>query len=82
MSGRDCLVEWGTLVITMHYRDSLVPPEWGKTTFEELQKLNVEGEFVPLKNTMHELKKRELEQLVEWICKTLPEEQEVPQNKL
>lgn len=50
--------------------------------------MNVAGEFVTLKNTMHELKKRELEQLVEWIEKTLPEELEVskvaplPQNKL
>lgn len=67
-------------------RDSLVPFEWGKTSFGELQKLNVEGEFVTLKNTMHELKKRELTQLIEWIEKTLPPVADrgggVPQNKL
>lgn len=57
-----------------------MPFEWGKTSFAELQKLNVEGEFVTLKNTMHELKKRELTQLIEWIEKTLPDG--VPQNKL
>lgn len=61
----------------------MVPPAWGRTSFEELQKLNVEGEFVPLKNTMHELKKHELLRLMEWIEKTLPQQdQDVPQNKL
>lgn len=60
-----------------------MPPGWGRTSFEELQKLNVEGEFVTLKNTMHELKKHELLKLVEWIGKTLPpQEEDVPQNKL
>lgn len=60
----------------------MVPLEWGKTSFDELQKLNVEGEFVSLKNTMHELKKRELLELVDWIGKTLPKVDDVPQNKL
>lgn len=60
----------------------MVPLEWGKSSFDKLQKLNVEGEFVSLKNTMHELKKRELLELVDWIGKTLPQVDDVPQNKL
>lgn len=61
----------------------MVPPEWGQTSFDELRTLNVEGEFVNLKNTMHELKKRELQQLIEWIAKTLPPtDEDMPHNKL
>lgn len=60
-----------------------MPLQWGKTSFDELKSLNVDGEFIELKNTMHELKKRELLKLVEWIGETLPEQSEdVPQNKL
>ncbi|RZC35627.1 lysophospholipase-like protein 1, partial [Asbolus verrucosus] len=53
-------------------RDTLVPLSWGETTFTKLTNLGVKGEFKPLKNTMHELKKNELESLLEWITKILP----------
>ncbi|XP_030763560.1 lysophospholipase-like protein 1 [Sitophilus oryzae] len=53
-------------------KDTMVPITWGQKTFEELTKLNVKGEFVPLVYTLHELKKSELEGLFKWINKTLP----------
>lgn len=53
-------------------RDTLVPMDWGRMTFEKLSELGVQGEFVPLKNTLHELKTKEIIQLVEWINTNLP----------
>ncbi|XP_063696584.1 lysophospholipase-like protein 1 [Culicoides brevitarsis] len=53
-------------------RDTLVPMDWGRKTFDKLTELGVQGEFVPLKNTLHELKTRELKQIIEWINTTLP----------
>ncbi|XP_064554458.1 lysophospholipase-like protein 1 [Drosophila montana] len=53
-------------------RDTLVPLEWGLETFESLQKQGIEGTFTPLKSTLHELKKRSLLDLEEWILKKLP----------
>lgn len=55
-------------------RDTLVPLSWGQTTFETLTKLGVKGEFVPIKNTMHELKKNEIANLFQWILKVVPDE--------
>jgi phospholipase/carboxylesterase len=60
----------------------MVPLAWGKHSFDELQKLGVKGEFVPLKNTMHEIKKREFVQLSEWIEKKLPPLEKDLGNKL
>lgn len=53
-------------------RDSLVPCEWGKKTFEELTALGVKGEFKILKMTMHELKTSEILEIQDWIAKLLP----------
>lgn len=53
-------------------RDNLVPLSWGQETFDELVQLGVDGEFKPLKNTLHELKASELRDLYEWILKQLP----------
>ncbi|KAL1494001.1 hypothetical protein ABEB36_009676 [Hypothenemus hampei] len=53
-------------------RDTMVPISWGKKTFEELTKLNVKGEFIPLGYTLHELKKNELQGLFKWFDKILP----------
>ena len=50
----------------------MVPIEWGQETYDELTKLGITGQFNPLKNTLHELKKRELLDLQEWILKKLP----------
>lgn len=54
-------------------RDTLVPLKWGKETFETLSQLGVKGQFIPLKNTMHELKKNEVLGLFQWISKILPD---------
>ncbi|KAK5644138.1 hypothetical protein RI129_007983 [Pyrocoelia pectoralis] len=51
--------------------DDLVPIKWGKTTFETLTSLGVKGDFVSLPNTLHELKKKELEELFKWIRELL-----------
>lgn len=53
-------------------RDSLVPAEWGRKTFDELENLGVQGSFIQLKNTMHELKISEMVDLQQWIVDTLP----------
>ncbi|CAH1371094.1 hypothetical protein MTP99_012586 [Tenebrio molitor] len=53
-------------------KDELVPLSWGQDTFTKLTSLGVKGEFVPLKNTLHELKKNELEKLLQWILNTIP----------
>lgn len=54
--------------------DTLVELEWGRAAYEKLQSFGVKGEFTVLKNTLHELKKKELEKLMEWIGKVLPPE--------
>lgn len=63
-------------------RDSLVPLKWGKETYDKLTSLGVQGEFVPLKNTMHELKTKEILQLVDWINTILPPLETDLANKL
>lgn len=52
-------------------RDVMVPLEWGKETYKNLTSLGITGEFVPVKNCMHELKKSELEGLLKWIDKII-----------
>lgn len=64
------------------YRDTLVPPEWGRRAFEELTKRGVEGDFTSLKNTLHELKKSELLELEKWLLEILPPLDGDLQNKL
>ncbi|XP_039431808.1 lysophospholipase-like protein 1 [Culex pipiens pallens] len=54
-------------------RDTLVPIEWGQTTFDELAKLGVRGQFVPNRNALHEIKKEQLMRVIEWINKLIPE---------
>lgn len=53
-------------------RDNLVPLSWGRESFEELVQLGVDGEFKPLKNTLHELKAKQLRDTHEWIMTQLP----------
>lgn len=53
-------------------RDSLVPMSWGKDTYDQLTELGVSGEFKTLKNTLHELKASELNEIQDWILKLLP----------
>lgn len=53
-------------------RDNLVPIAWGEETFSNLKSLGINGNFVRLTNTFHELKKRELLILNNWIQKKLP----------
>lgn len=59
-------------------KDTMVPISWGKKTFEELTKLGVNGDFVPLVYTLHELKKSELEGLFKWFEKILPQVNDIP----
>ncbi|XP_018579600.1 lysophospholipase-like protein 1 [Anoplophora glabripennis] len=53
-------------------RDTLVPISWGQKTHKDLTNIGINGEFIPLQNTMHELKKNEMEGLLQWIQKILP----------
>lgn len=57
-------------------RDTLVPPEWGQTTFDELAKLGVRGQFVPHRSAMHEIKKDQLLQVIKWANELIPEPKE------
>ena len=53
-------------------KDTLVPMSWGESTFNQLSNLGVKGEFIPIKNTLHELKRNELEKLLQWITNIIP----------
>lgn len=64
------------------HRDTLVPPEWGRRTFDELQKRGIQGDYTSLKNTLHELKKSELLELEKWMSTVLPPLESDLQNKL
>lgn len=57
-------------------RDTMVPIEWGRESYENLTRLGVKGEFVTIRNAMHEIKKNEILGLFEWIKKVLPEKTE------
>jgi phospholipase/carboxylesterase len=59
-----------------------VPLEWGKRTFDKLTQCGVVGEFVPIKNTLHELKRSELLELEKWLKDLLPPHESDLQNKL
>uniref|UniRef100_U5EXF5 palmitoyl-protein hydrolase n=1 Tax=Corethrella appendiculata TaxID=1370023 RepID=U5EXF5_9DIPT len=61
-------------------RDTLVPLKWGETTFQELRNSGVSGDFITLKNTLHELKKRQILQLCDWIQEIVPENENKPAN--
>ncbi|KAJ8952970.1 hypothetical protein NQ314_007446 [Rhamnusium bicolor] len=52
-------------------RDTMVPISWGQKTYQDLIKLGISAEFIPIKNTMHELKKNEIQGLFQWIQKIL-----------
>lgn len=60
----------------------MVPIDWGKKTFDELTKRGVKGDFIPIKNTLHELKKSELLDLEKWLGEILPPLDNELQNKL
>lgn len=53
-------------------RDTMVPISWGQKTFKDLTHLGIQGEFIPVKNTLHELKQSEIKGLFEWIQKMIP----------
>jgi phospholipase/carboxylesterase len=59
-----------------------VPTAWGRKTFEELKKRGVQGEFTPLRNTLHELKRSEMLDLEKWLAELLPPLESDLQNKL
>ncbi|XP_055847557.1 lysophospholipase-like protein 1 [Episyrphus balteatus] len=63
-------------------RDLMVPSSWGQESYDELTKLGVKGQFSLLQNTLHELKKRELLDIQEWISVKLPPLTNDLQNKL
>lgn len=73
---------WPKLLMFHGDRDSLVPSEWGRKTYDQLCALGVRGEFVMLKNTMHELKIKEMVELQQWIVDTLPPLESDLANKL
>lgn len=62
-------------------RDTLVLPAWGRTSFGALKTLGVSGDFVMVRNAMHELKQRELLDVQEWLLRMLPFDETVV-NKL
>ncbi|PSN36110.1 hypothetical protein C0J52_17198 [Blattella germanica] len=54
-------------------RDDLVSHEWGEGTFKTLtSKLGVQGTFHTIPNALHELKKKEILMLKEWLNERLP----------
>lgn len=55
---------------------------WGQNTYEELKKRKIQGDFIPMKNTLHELKKHEMMDLEKWFTELLPPLETDLQNKL
>lgn len=53
-------------------RDTLVPPDWGLETFNQLKSCGVDGDWRILKNAMHEIKANQLNEVHEWITELLP----------
>ncbi|XP_066991703.2 lysophospholipase-like protein 1 isoform X2 [Anabrus simplex] len=53
-------------------QDGLVSDEWGSQTANILRKLGVDVQFHIIKDAEHELTKRELLQLMDWINEKLP----------
>ncbi|ETN63290.1 hypothetical protein AND_005004 [Anopheles darlingi] len=61
-------------LLMMHgERDTLVPIEWGQTSFDELAKLGVRGQFIPHATALHEIKKDQLLRVIDWAQKLIPE---------
>ncbi|XP_023941095.2 lysophospholipase-like protein 1 [Bicyclus anynana] len=54
--------------------DDLVPSLWGKTTFEELQGLGVQGNFQIMERLGHSPNMKGLNIIKNWIQKVLPED--------
>jgi phospholipase/carboxylesterase len=52
--------------------DNIVLWSWGRDTFEKLESLGVQGEFHTVPNTLHKLRKQEIELLFDWINKLVP----------
>lgn len=80
--GKSENLELPKLIMFHGDRDSLVPLVWGRQTYDELKALGVSGDFHSLKNTLHELKVKELHELQEWILKILPPIETDLANKL
>lgn len=78
---RNC-VRTNLLIPFQPRRDSLVLPEWGRKTFDELTRRGVKGDYTELKNTLHELKKNEMIELEKWIQEVVPPLESDLQNKL
>lgn len=55
-------------------RDTMVPISWGEKTYDTLKGLGAKADFFSVKNCLHELKKKEIEDLFQWISKVLPNE--------
>lgn len=51
-------------------RDTMVPIKWGEETYKNLTSLGINGEFLNVRNCLHEMKRDELEGLLSWINKT------------
>lgn len=79
---READVQIPELLMFHGARDQLVPMVWGDETFKNLTELGIKGEYIPIKNTMHELKTAELTKLEEWIMEKLPPIETDLQNKL
>ena len=77
-----CVLNYYLNFFTYLSSDTLVPMSWGQNTFEELKKRNIQGDFTPMKNTLHELKKHEMMDLEKWITELLPLLESDLQNKL
>lgn len=53
-------------------RDELVLLKWGQETFGMLEERGIKGEFHVLNGAFHELKRREILQLRNWISERIP----------
>ncbi|XP_014773447.1 lysophospholipase-like protein 1 isoform X1 [Octopus bimaculoides] len=68
------LTQWPPLFMSHGKDDSLVLPEWGRVTYNELKSRGVDSELHMFDNLYHEFNKKTLHLLKSWILKHLPEE--------
>ncbi|CAL4098335.1 unnamed protein product, partial [Meganyctiphanes norvegica] len=54
-------------------QDQLVLPPWGKDTFQELRSAGVSGHYHTFPDLHHEMNRKEIKMLKDWILKHLPE---------
>ncbi|XP_014210293.1 lysophospholipase-like protein 1 [Copidosoma floridanum] len=74
LTSQDAINEskWPQLLQFHGTADKIVPLDWGKKTFDNLQKHGVQGTFVPIEGADHEIVQNELSYIKDWLSNLFP----------